>query len=456
MVDDQSTNKLREELSTLHSTIDETTTTVEADLGELDAAIDGHAVTAVQAQLTDLQTAIDRLPSPEPPPQTTLQLQHRADVEAAWQNYLRYFLDPTANHGLGPDALRRFLRGLDGLTVESVPTRLSDDIVVDDEVSSPNENRPDIVIQEPGEFFICCELKLYSPEGQSQTERYADDDYIGSTPKREFPDQGHHYVYIRRPGEPIAAAPAFVNATWSQVQDWLRPLVVEHHGRYPSRTIAQLTDFLDTITQDMTQDEHIQTAQEKMRLYFAHKDAIREAKQGFDTAYEYEVNNWRRRFLDSYLPENWGVDWETNSSRYGQIYHQKWRQDENLALEDGEIEMHFVHLIRDKESFEEGKLTMQLRWPGDSAYRDRFKELFVSDRFAETLDPALAEHGIRKQADYSYNNPRFIEKVYSVDRSELPDSYYETLQVAVREHIELAPAINEILETTIEDVETAD
>jgi len=166
------------------------------------------------------------------------------------------FFNPDARHGLEKDALRQFLRGLDDVAPQEVPTRVSDDVVVDDEVSSPAGNRPDIVIQDPGEFFVCCELKLYSSEGEIQTQRYISDNYIGHTRKEQFPTHGQHYVYIRRPDRPQAGAGEFVNITWRQVRDWLKPLLTNNQGRYPTRTTAQLADFLDTIYRDMTQDEH--------------------------------------------------------------------------------------------------------------------------------------------------------------------------------------------------------
>jgi hypothetical protein len=450
---DDSPNDVENALSDLGSGVKQQTTQVGDDLAGLEEGVEEIAVVRVKEQLGELDTAIGKIPSPEPPPQTTLQIQNQADVEGAWQNYLHYFLNPDANHGLGTEALVQFLRGLDTVAAEKFPTRVSDDVLVETEVQSPNDNRPDIVIQEPEQFFVCCELKLYSSEGQNQTRRYAEDNYIGTTQKQQYPEHGHHYVYIRRPGQPIATADEFVSVTWRQVQEWLEPLVLTNQGCYPARTTAQLTDFLDTIQQDMTQDEYMQTAQEKMKLYFAHEDAIREAEQALDTVYDYEVSNWRRRFVKHYLPENWGPNWHTNSNRYGQIYHTKWRQDGELAISDADVEMHFVHLIRSKDSFEDGQLTMQLRWPGESRYRERFKELFVSERFEERLDSRLAEHKIEKKADYSYSNPRFIEKVYPVAKTELPESYYETLQQAAREHIEVAPVINEILDTAIEEVE---
>jgi hypothetical protein len=260
-------------------------------------------------------------------------------------------------------------------------------------------------------------------------------------------------VYIRRPGQPGASAGDFVSITWQQVRNWFEPLLLNGQGRYPNRTTAQLSDFLDTIQQDMSQDEHIQTAQEKMKLYFNHEDAIREAKDGFETVYEYELQNWRRRFRQDHIPENWTPDWNANANRYGQIYHSKWRQDDELDIADAEVKMHFVHLIRNKSSFKDGTLTMQLRWPGSSPYRERFKQLFVSDEFENELNAQLGEHDISKKADYSSSNPRFIEKFYPVAKTELPQSYYETLQQATREHIEVAPVINDILDTAIEEVE---
>ena len=453
MAGEQPPDQLADDLSELNAQVHQQLTQVDEKLHEFGSGIEEHAVVEVKERLSRLETAINKIPSPNPPPKTTLQLQSRADVEEAWQNYLHYFLNPEAHHGLGKEALIQFLRGINAVADEEFPTRLSDDVVVRSEVSSPNDNRPDIVIEEPRKFFICCELKLYSSEGSNQTNRYYADNYIGTTLKSQFPKEGHHYVYLRRPDSPGPDCDEFVNITWKQVREWFEPLLLNDHGRYSSRTTAQLADFTDTIQQDMTQDEHIQTAQEKMELYFKHQDAIQEAQRGLETAYEYEVENWRRRFIEGYLPENWNEDWHTDPRRYGQIYHSKWRQDEGLEVDNSKIELHFVHLIRDKESFTNGKLTFQLRMSSGRRYRDRMEELFMSERFADTVDPALGEYDIDKGPGIDKNIPRFTGKTYSVVSSDLPGSYYETLQQATREHIEITPVINEILETAIDEVE---
>lgn len=441
-------------LSELRAQVKQQNSQMSDELTQLETAVEEKVVTETKNRLENLQTAINRIPSPAPPPKTTLQIQNQADIEGAWQNYLQYFLNPDANHGLGTDALVQFLRGINSVSNRAVPTRISENVSVDDEVGSPNGNIPDIVIRDSEEFFLCCELKLYSSEGDEQTHRYVNDPYIGSTQKSRFPEGDQHYVYIRRPDRPGAKADEFVDVTWHQIREWFEPLLFNNQGRYPTRTTAQLTDFLDTIQQDMTQDEHIQTAQEKMQLYFDHEDAIREAEEGLNTVYEYEVQNWRRRFVEGYLPDNWGEEWHTNPNQYGQIYHTKWRQDGGLAVDNTEIKLHFVHLIRNKDSFTDGKLTFQLRMPNGGPYRKRFEKLFISEQFSNELDPLLGRYDIDKGPGMDYSNPRLTGKTYPVVKSGLPESYYETLQQATREHIEVATVINDILDTAIEEVET--
>ncbi|MFB6178267.1 MAG: PD-(D/E)XK nuclease family protein [Halorientalis sp.] len=425
-------------------------------LGHLETAINQTALEDLESELSELETSIERIPSPTRPPKTTLQVQNQADMEEAWQNYLAYFLDPEEPHGLGVDALNRVLRGLHEYVDEGIPEYAPENVVVRTERQSKSGNRPDIIVYAPERFFICWELKLYSSEGDEQTIRYAEDDHVGQIPKAEVPEQGRHYVYLKRPGQADAEAAEFRNLTWTQIREWLTPLVTTTRGRYPTRTTAQLTDFLETIHHGMTEDDHLSAEREKMQLYFNHEEAIRQARKGLETVHDHEKQNWRRRFIADYLPETWNEGWHCNSNVYGQIYHSTWRQDDGLDIDDAQVRMHFVHLIRNLDSFEDGKLTIQLRWPGESAYRERFKELFVSDKVAVDLDPHLAEHDINKRADYSYNNPRFTEKVYPVVKTDLPESYYETLTQAVSEHLTLGQVINEILETAIADVENGD
>ncbi len=438
---------------------------VESDISELENRLRGLSssvrktvVDDLKERLGDFRSKIGRIPSPTPPPRTTLQIQGEADLEGAWQNYLAYFLDPSGHHGLETDALNQFLGGLSDRVGGTLPDRVRDHVSEDVEIfterTSDAGNQPDLIIWQEDRFFVCCELKLYSSETENQTRRYVEDDQLGPKLKEDVPEQGHHYVYIRRPGGDRSNADQFADISWEQVKKWLEPLVTQSHGQYPSRTTAQLSDFLDTIRLDMTDDFHLETEKEKMALYFEYLDAIEEARDGLETVWEHAKENWRRRFLEGYLPETWTEEWHCDPRVYGQIYHSKWRRENSLKLPDGKVEMHFVHLIRNIESFEEGKLTFELRWSGgQNQYKKRFTELFQSKRFAGELDPVLGEYDVIKAPNVTRKNPRLIRKIYDVDRRDLPSSYYETLSTAVKEHQQLAPAINKVLDAAIQEID---
>ena len=157
-------------------------------------------------------------------------------------------------------------------------------------------------------------------------------------------------------------------------------------------------------------------------------------------------------FLDSYVPETWTDEWHCSPNIYGQFYHAAWRTDGPPRNPSTSTRLHFVHLIRERSSFTDGEPTVQLRWPGPSIYKDMFKRVFLSSRFQEELETALGKYDICKRTDFNQDDtPRFTEKVYTLDRMRLPDSYYETLTAAVREHQKLEPVISQMLNTAISE-----
>lgn len=410
-------------------------------------------VEKIQKSLEAFSTDVSRLPRPSTPPRTTLQVLGRDSLEDSWQRYLAYFIDPTEPHRLGTDAINRVLSGLQERTESHLPPRAPEDVSVHTEQRSSDGNQPDILVHDGNQFFICFELKLYAPEGYAQTHRYVEDEHIGRIAKSQFPRDGHHYVYVRKANKEGAHAKQFVDITWKDIKEWLTPLLYNHRGKYPSRTLAQLSDFLDTIQLHMSQGEEQRLQHEKMRLYLKHREAIEIARSALEETHEYEKNNWSWRFLESYRPETWTENWNCDPRKYGQFYHESWREEGSSANPSAEKRLHFVHLIREVSSFTEGRLTIQLRWPGDSIYKDTFKRLFLSDRFQEQLGEALQEHGIEKREDLDQHNPpRFTEKTYFVNQDELPESYYTTLTQAVREHQQLEPIISEILQAAISEV----
>ncbi|MYC12206.1 MAG: hypothetical protein F4Y39_00615 [Gemmatimonadetes bacterium] len=95
---------------------------------------------------------------------------------------IRYFLDPSESHGLGPKLLRNFLHELVVLKrekcadsehcklhIDSLPLERC---LVRREVSLGEFGRADVVIDLPEKLYCLVELKLYSSEGLEQTNRY--------------------------------------------------------------------------------------------------------------------------------------------------------------------------------------------------------------------------------------------------------------------------------------------
>ena len=95
---------------------------------------------------------------------------------------IRYFLDPSEYHGLGPELLRKFLHELVVLEKEkcadSKHSKLHIDLLplercsVLREISFGKFGRADVVIDLPGKLYCLIELKLYSGEGPEQTNKY--------------------------------------------------------------------------------------------------------------------------------------------------------------------------------------------------------------------------------------------------------------------------------------------
>jgi len=75
-------------------------------------------------------------------------------------------------HGLGIDVTNHFLSGLRSLSDSNLPTHAPQELTVKTEKNSTGDNRPDIILYDESQFFVCIELKLYPREGDRQTERY--------------------------------------------------------------------------------------------------------------------------------------------------------------------------------------------------------------------------------------------------------------------------------------------
>ena len=85
-----------------------------------------------------------------------------------------YFLDLSEPHGFGPDLLTSFLDMAGRETGHETEYYHHDieTVVIETEVTSPQNKRLDNLIRAPGEWFVCLESKVDASEGERQTHRY--------------------------------------------------------------------------------------------------------------------------------------------------------------------------------------------------------------------------------------------------------------------------------------------
>lgn len=411
----------------------------------------------LQNQFRELQESLDAIPAVKEPPQPLLRVLGSARSEQSWNTLLTYFLDPEQPHGFDARMLIQFLDLVDEHTVAPIDYyhRDLEKIRVDDEVSSPQNNRPDIVIRVPDKWFLCIECKVDAPEGRNQLQRYLDDPNIGDEAKEEYPVDGDFYIFLSRRGATDAGSSEFADLYWEDVATTLQAELNSNRGQYPERSVNQLADFLKTVrgVTNMEPDDFTETQKEKIQLLAEYRDEIDELFDAADSLRSSLARNgeWVPPFLEIAEERNiWSDEWHTRPDKYGCLFRDGWYLDgdrestidESETREDGGHRLHLIHLIRNKSSFQDGELTMILRCSTNTDIRSEFHRRFNSDRWQEKLRPVFEERDITNKG----NKRDYTRKSYGVNQSGLPESYFETLATAFEEHkqvAELADAIHQ-------------
>lgn len=417
----------------------------------------------LEEQFRELRTSLDALPDVSEPPKSTLRILGSARSEQTWNTLLAYFLDPDQPHGFGIDLLTSFL---DRVKQRADPSfeyyhRHLENIEVETELTSPNNNRPDVVLRAPGEWFLCIESKVDSTEGNQQTTRYVEDTHIGSEEKGMYPDDGHHYLFLSKAYAPNSSADEFDDLHWRHVVECFERVLERSHGRYPERSVNQLREFLSTITQvtNMEDDDFTEIQKEKVQLLAEYRDDIDTLLDAAESLRQRAIEDWPELFKGHVDEELWTDEWHTrpDHGKWGCLFKDGWYlNDDNLEPTIDRTEthgqtgfrLHFVHLIRKKESFSRGKLTFILRSPTRVDFRDEFNRLYNTDRWQDRLDPILDDAGITNKGQ----KKDYTQKTYDVDQSNLPESYFETLATAFAEHQPLAEVVDEIVAEATENV----
>jgi hypothetical protein len=441
---------------------------------------------ATGEELTDrfrkLQASLEALPEVTEPPKPMLRILGFATDERKWNKLLAYFLDPSQPHGFGADLLKSFLDKAGEVTDEKINYyhRDIERVSVETEVRSPQNNQLDILIRAPDEWFVCIESKVDSPEGDRQTEQYAEDTHIGNERKNEYPKDGQYYLFLSKKYASDSSAYEFEDISWRDVVDAFQTKLNFSHGQYPNRSVNQLKDFLSTIitVTNMKQDDDDfeQIQRKKIQLLGEYRDDIDELsetaeslrdqyKDDIDELFEAAeslrgraIEQWPDLFFSQVDQELWTDEWQIyrETKKWGTIFKNGWWLDgENLEPTsvrketEGGLRLYFNHLIRNEESFNRGQLTYRLRARPNSQLRDEFYQLYKSPRWQKELEPLLDERGITNIG----NKRRVMRKRYDVDQAGLPESYFETLAVAFEQHIPIAEIIDDIVNEAISNIE---
>lgn len=402
----------------------------------------------INNEIEEFASAFDALPEISEPPSTTLDILRRRTHEKYWHRFLRYFLDPSAPHGLGSALLKEFLSlveentdavGLSESTLEAVR--------VESEVSSDN-GRPDLLIYLEDEWFICIELKVRASESGTQTEEYATSSRLGDISVSGYSEQERHYLYLAKQIHDPPTSEKFACLNWTDVQQIMGEIIADARGQYPARTTAQLVDFRDTVREEIMSEQPYDTQQgEYVELYLQHTDAIDTVRTAFERMIDHQIEGWATRFQEHYRPDRWDETWRCDQGKYGKIFKDVWRRDENgIPVEgwsDGAFRLEFRHRIRDEQSWKEGSVVFRTVIPKNSndEYRNRCHEVFNNnlDELNNTVEPTkIVIKGEQRT---------LTEATYSFDPIKGPEGYYTALSEAFDDHVILAPLLTEIYES---------
>ena len=249
------------------------------------------------SRLDELSRRLEQLPETEEPPPTTLQLLNRSRQEGDWQQYLAYFLDPQASHGIDHAAVEQFLRGLrdrDDVTFEFSRFDL-ENVQVATEVPVP-DGRIDILVWCEQKWFILLELKIDASEGDGQTTTYATADTFQNVDcdPTAIAESHRQYLFVTPDGS-SPQSDAFTAIEWSWIASQLRAALDSDFGSYPVRTTNQIDDFVDTIETELTMTDHERNEAAKAELYVDHYEEVAEITRAFENEWAELIDNWGRR-----------------------------------------------------------------------------------------------------------------------------------------------------------------
>jgi len=371
-------------------------------------------------QLADLEWELANI---ERPPETTLEILGQSRVEQRWEELLVYFLDSINPHGFETDVLRAFLRALYSHSDTSIsgPLRNLEAVEVKSQVSTGN-GIFDILLRQPGEWFICIELKVDSPETDRQTVRYAEATRLGDIDTRQHRGT-EEYIYIAPSEAPTSASEDFVDISWEHIVPELKSVLTDSFGNYPSKSSAQLADFLDTIHLELNMGDINQISEETV-LYTEYAETIKRVQDAFERDKDRLYNSLEEAFFTAFGHDEWTSN--TRPNRYIQFYKPEWRnvgRGTNIEYEP--------HL-----SLNQKQPTFRLRLDIEHTGKDKIREQLLSRVSQEAFEERGWEY-----VDGAY---ALVAKSIQVD--------IENPQASVNESVEELQELHNLVGEPIEEI----
>lgn len=155
-------------------------------------------------------------------------------------------------------------------------------------------------------WFMCIELKVKAQKHQNQTQRYFKTDSIAGRSKSNFPEGGHHYLYLTLEESPVNAHEAFDHITWTKLEEKWRKFLQKQTDdleRYPTLGTAQFAEFLKLISHEAQPDHEVGSE------YYSNIDS---AESKFNQLAS-ELSQNLKTELERNLPSNYTV----NASSWG-------------------------------------------------------------------------------------------------------------------------------------------
>ncbi|MGQ3328071.1 PD-(D/E)XK nuclease family protein [Halorubrum sp. FL23] len=413
----------------------------------------------IEQQLESLQSEVEQISEQEIPPKTSFEVFSLTREEGAWQAYLRYFLDPSQSHGLETDFLSKFiehLRMLGYISDSGPPTDpyLLSTVTVEQEVSTENSNRPDIVVYDKGKWFLCLELKIDSTEGggeHSQTERYASDTDIVPLSTDVY-DQSE-YLYVSPKQASKSKSKIFVDVNWTDLIPVFDSVISSRSNQIPTTTLAQLIEFRNTVKSELMMTKIDKETQHKKDLYFEYREAIESVNGAIEPFVKDVLRNEWRDGLQKELQENRTTnrDWKCDAvgHSYGQLRLPDW-----ISAKDGKsrLNIHFEHKPR-VEHFKTGRLEFLLELEeqdGGRITKDSGPQYhaFRNDLLAalpEVIESSdYDESQLNVEIDPSSSKKKLLSAMYKFQPGN-EEEYYSSLATALIDFTPVSDLVSETL-----------